>query len=159
MFSITSGESCPRVKFRGLGKAAGYRSPGSSPEIEHRVVKIAHHFELPSALFPPLHMLGKEGGARSSQWIPKPQWECNTRISYPAKAWSIRTAIQICISSGKQMACVDTRPLYQTAHGEIRNIISLNNIVQDYKNCDQTCTLLITVTAAWNKQRLSCERW
>lgn len=31
MFSITSGA----VKFRGLGKAVGYRSPGSSPRIEH----------------------------------------------------------------------------------------------------------------------------
>lgn len=79
MFSITSGESCPRVKFRGLGKAAGYRSPGSSPQIEHRVVKIAHHFGLPSARFPPLCRLGKEGGAPASQWISNPQWECNTR--------------------------------------------------------------------------------
>jgi len=39
MFSITSGESCPRVKFRGFGRAAGNRSLGSSPLIEHRVVK------------------------------------------------------------------------------------------------------------------------
>lgn len=35
MFSITSGESCPRVKFRGFGRTAGNRSLESSPQIEH----------------------------------------------------------------------------------------------------------------------------
>lgn len=127
MFSITSGESCPRVKFRGLGKAAGYRSPGSSPQIEHRVVKIAHHFGLPSARFPPLCRLGKEGGAPASQWISNPQWECNTQ----SHILSIQTVMQICISSAQQMACVDARSLsYQTIHSKIRNMISLSNIVQ-----------------------------
>lgn len=60
------GESFPRVKFRGLGRAAGNRSPGSSPHIEHIVVKIAYHFGLPSTRFPPLCRLGKEGGVPAS---------------------------------------------------------------------------------------------
>lgn len=80
MFSITSGESSPRVKFRGLGKAAGNRSPGSSPQIEHRVVKIANHFGLPSTRFPPLGRLGKEGGVPASLWIFNPQWECKGTV-------------------------------------------------------------------------------
>lgn len=89
MFSIASGESCPRVKFRGLGRAAGNRSPGSSPQFEHSVVKIAYHFGLPSTQFPPLCRLGKEGGAPASQWILKAQWECKgivqCTIPSPAK--------------------------------------------------------------------------
>lgn len=33
-FPSPLGERCPGVKFRGLRKAAGSRSPGSSPRIE-----------------------------------------------------------------------------------------------------------------------------
>lgn len=52
--------SCLGVKFRGFGRAAGNRSPGTSPL--NGVVKIANRFGLPSTRFPPLCRLGKEGG-------------------------------------------------------------------------------------------------
>lgn len=45
-FPSPLGKSSPRVKFHGLGKAAGSRAPGSSPQIEHKMVKIAHNFVL-----------------------------------------------------------------------------------------------------------------
>ncbi len=106
MFSIASGESCPRVKFRGLGRAAGNRSPGSSPQIEHRVVKIAYHFGLPSTRFPPLCRLGKEGGVPASQWISNPQRArkgiVRRTIPSPAKACSMQTVMQIGIKSAQQ---------------------------------------------------------
>ncbi|CAJ1071353.1 Hypothetical predicted protein [Xyrichtys novacula] len=65
----------PGVKFRGSGRAADIRSPRSSPQSEHSMVKIADHFGLPSTRFPPLCRLGKEGGAPASQWMFNSQRE------------------------------------------------------------------------------------
>lgn len=62
-FPSPLGEPCPRVKFRGLGKAAGCRSPGSSPRIEHRVAKNSPAFRAAQCSVPTTLQAGK--GRRS----------------------------------------------------------------------------------------------
>lgn len=66
-FPSPLGERCPRVKFRGLGKAAGSRSPGSSPRIEHRVAKNSTAFRAAQDSVPTTLQAGK---ARRSPCLP-----------------------------------------------------------------------------------------
>lgn len=136
MFSITSGESCPRVKFRGLGRAAGNRSPGSSPQMEHRVVKIAYHFGLPGTQFPPLCRLGKEGGAPALpvdiQHSVGVQRNCTKHNPISCKACGILTVMEICIKSAQQSGLWRYKVLVPKDPQQNKQVY-LCNIISNYK--------------------------
>ncbi|XP_061578922.1 motor neuron and pancreas homeobox protein 1-like [Cololabis saira] len=77
MFSITSRESCPGVKFRGFERAAGCGSPGSSsPRVERRMntewLKIAGQYPVPTA--------AQAGNGRRS---PAAVWDCRGTTAWP----------------------------------------------------------------------------
>lgn len=125
MFSITSGESCPRVKFLGLGKAAGYMSPGTGTSDwvweqrgKNSSVELMSCLALRSV--PTTLQAGKEG---RSPGLPKDVQSVLGVTAHHLTSCLFQALVHICSVSLQQMTRGRGRPRHHLQVGDSFGLI------------------------------------